>query len=187
MTLEMIDAVALELVEKRLVTDQIVLQVGYDTESLKNPAISAAYTGRVVTDHYGRAVPFHAHGTTNVDPPTSSGRILTARVAELFDRIVDRNLLVRRITVCANHLVGEDVYERGRAERPVQLDLFTDYEELRRRAQAERESRERERRRQQAVLRIKKVFGKNAILSGRNFTDGATQRERNGQIGGHKA
>lgn len=186
-TLEMIDAVALELVEKRLVTDQIVLQVGYDTESLKNPAISAAYTGRVVTDHYGRAVPFHAHGTTNVDPPTSSGRILTARVAELFDRIVDRNLLVRRITVCANHLVGEDVYERGRAERPVQLDLFTDYEELRRRAQAERESRERERRRQQAVLRIKKVFGKNAILSGRNFTDGATQRERNGQIGGHKA
>ena len=185
--MEMIDSVALELVDKGLVTNQIVLQIGYDTESLRNPAIVATYTGRVVADHYGRPVPAHAHGSSNIAHPTSSGDTLTTHVTALFDRIVDRNLLVRRITICAAHLVEEQPFERARAERPVQLDLFTDYDELRRREKAERENRERERRHQQAVLRIKKTFGKNAILNGRNFGEGATQRERNGQIGGHKA
>ncbi len=181
--LEMADSIALDLVDKRLLTDRVVLTVGYDVESLINPAIRANYDGRVTTDHYGRQVPAHAHGTANIGRPTSSARIIMEKVAELFDRIVNPNLLVRRITLSVNRLIDER--KTVGKETAVQLDLFTDYEEQRRRREAEEAVLSKERRRQEAVLKIKKKFGKNAILKGLNFADGATQRDRNCQIGGH--
>lgn len=181
--LEMADSVSLELIDKRLVTDQLVLTVGYDVESLTNPAIRVKYKGKITTDYYGRQVPAHAHGTINIDNPTSSGNILIEKVAELYDRIINPDLLVRRLTLSINHLIHEeDVRIKS---KPLQLDLFTDYEELERIQEAEAAELARERRRQEAVLKIKKMFGKNAILKGLNYTDGATQRERNQQIGGH--
>lgn len=181
--LEMIDVVALELVEKRLVTDQVVLEVGYDTESLSLPGIRMNYTGKIHYDHYGRPVPFHAHGTINAPGPTSSGRVLSKMVEELFDRIVNDELLVRRITVCTNHLVAESAIKEK--HDAVQLDLFTDYEALERERVRNEEAARKERARQEAVIRIKQQFGKNAILRGINFAEGATQRDRNSQIGGH--
>lgn len=181
--LEMADSVSLDLIDKRLVTDQLVLTVGYDIESLTRPDIWAKYNGKITTDHYGRQVPAHAHGTINIEHPTSSGKILTEKVAELYDRIINPDLLVRRLTLSINRLIHEeDVKSRPQA---MQLDLFTDYEELKRQQEAEKAELAKERRRQEAVLKIKKMFGKNAILKGLNYADGATQRDRNQQIGGH--
>lgn len=181
--LEMAYNVSLKLIDTRFVTDQIVLTVGYDIESLTNPAIRSRYTGKITTDFYGRQVPVHAHGTINLDRYTSSGNILTLKVAELFDRIVNRNLLIRRITLAINHLKHEN--ELKKKPQVVQLDLFTDYEEIKRSREAEEAELSKERRQQEAVLRIKKMFGKNAILKGLNYAEGATQRSRNRQIGGH--
>ena len=181
--LEMADSVSLELIDKRLVTDQLVLTVGYDIESLTRPEIRAKYSGRITTDHYGRQVPVHAHGTINIEDPTSSATVLIEKVAELYDRIIHPDLLVRRLTLSINHLTHEeDVKSKPQA---IQLDLFTDYEELKRQQEAEEAELYKERRRQEAVLRIKKMYGKNAILKGLNYADGATQRDRNQQIGGH--
>lgn len=180
---EMADAIALELTESALVTDQIVLTVGYDVESLRNPVIKNRYEGRIKRDWYGREVPVHAHGTVNLDRPTSLASVLIKKTRELYDRIINPDLLVRRLTLCLNHLVNENTLRNS--QNIFQLDLFTDYDELKRRREAERITREREQRRQQAILNIKKRFGKNAILKGLNFTDGATQRGRNSQIGGH--
>lgn len=180
--LEMVDSLCLDLVEKRLLTDQIVLHVSYDAESLTNPEIRAQYRGRVGIDFYGRRVPVHAHGTVNLPGYTSSGQIISQLVSELFDRIVNPILLVRRLNITATRLMHEN-------DRPVfksrQLDLFTDYDEEHRKEAAAADSIAREHRRQEAILRIKKLFGKNAILKGLNFEDGATQRDRNQQIGGH--
>ena len=181
--LEMIDALALELLEKGLVTDQIVLEVGYDVESLINPDIRSRYNGKITIDYYGRAVPIHAHGTTNMESPTSSSKILSNKVSELFDRIVNPLLLVRRMTIAANHLMRETDLKMNR--HAVQLNLFVDYEELERQNKIKRAKLEKERMGQEAVLRIKKMFGKNAILKGLNFAEGATQKDRNRQIGGH--
>ncbi|MCM1117519.1 MAG: DNA methylase [Pseudoflavonifractor sp.] len=181
--LEMVDALALDLIDKGLVTDQIVLEVGYDIESLTNPAIRNQYHGKVTTDHYGRQVPFHAHGTTNMDFATSSSKILTEKVNALFDKIVNPILLVRRITMSANHLVRES--DAKARPKPIQLDLFADYDEIERQEKEESARLEKERRRQEAVLNIKKRFGKNAILKGLNYAEGATQKDRNRQIGGH--
>lgn len=181
--LEMVDALALDLIDKRLVTDQIVLEIGYDVESLADPEIRSRYDGRIAIDHYGRQVPFHAHGTATMATPTSSSDLLTREVAGLFDKIVNPLLLVRRITLCANHLVDEG--EAAMKSRIVQLDLFADYEEINRKEKERKESLARERRRQEAVLKIKRRFGKNAILKGLNYADGATQKNRNRQIGGH--
>lgn len=181
--LEMADSVSLELIDKRLVTEQLVLTVGYDIASLTNPEIRAKYHGKITTDHYGRQVPVHTHGTINIDRHTSSGTILIEKVAELYDRIINPNLLVRRLTLSINHLISEDNIKDK--PKTVQLDLFTDYEELKRQQEIEEAELSKERRRQEAVLRIKKMFGKNAILKGLNYTDGATQRDRNQQIGGH--
>lgn len=133
--LEMADSVSLDLIDKRLVTDQLVLTVGYDIESLTSPAIRAKYHGKITTDHYGRQVPAHAHGTINIEHPTSSGRILTEKVAELYDRIINPDLLVRRLTLSINHLIHEDDVKRNPQAK--QLDLFTDYDELRRQQEAE--------------------------------------------------
>ncbi len=180
--LEMTDSLCLELVEKRLLTDQIVLHVSYDSESLTNPEIRAQYRGRVGIDFYGRRVPFHSHGTVNLPGHISSAQIISQLVSELFDRIVNPILLVRRLNITAMRLMPEN--ER-RAPKSRQLELFTDYEAANRREAETEATLARERRRQEAILRIKKQFGKNAILRGLNFEDGATQRERNQQIGGH--
>ena len=175
--LEMADSVSLDLVDKRLLTDQLVLTVGYDIESLTNPSIREKYHGKITTDHYGRQVPVNAHGTINIEEPTSAGSIISEKVAELYGRIVNPVLLVRRLNLSVNHLVHEEQYKKQ--PKIVQLDLFTDYEE------SDLEKAEKERRRQEAILSIKKKFGKNAILKGINYADGATQKERNQQIGGH--
>lgn len=181
--LEMADSVSLELIDKRLVTDQLVLTVAYDTESLTNPSIRSKYKGKITTDFYGRQVPAHAHGTINIEQPTSSANILMSKVAELYDRIINSDLLVRRLTLSINHLMHEE--DLKVTPKAVQLDLFTDYEELKRQREAEKAELAKERRRQEAILNIKKMFGKNAILKGLNYSDGATQRDRNQQIGGH--
>lgn len=173
---EMTDAMALELVDKGLVTDQLVLTVGYDRENFTDPVRRAAYTGPVVTDHYGRQIPKYAHGTAGLERHTASTRLLVEAALELFDRIVEKKLLVRRLTIAANHLRTEEEIPHC----PCQLDLFSD-------RAADEKTLERERRRQLAELSIKKKYGKNAILKGMNLREGATARDRNQQIGGHKA
>ena len=183
---EMADTAALALVDKRLVTDQLVLTVGYDIESLTNPGIRAKYRGAVTTDHYGRQVPKHAHGTANLARHTSSTREIIEAVAALYDRIVNPDLLIRRLNLTTNHVISEE-RARKAAAGPIQLDLFTDYEVLRERQKAEEEAKARERRMQETLLNIKSKFGKNSILRGLNFEEGATAIERNKQIGGHKA
>ena len=180
--LEMADTVALDLVDKKLLTDQLTLTIGYDTESLTDRAVRERYQGKITTNRYGKQVPAHAHGTTSMERPTSSGKMLMEKVGELYDRIVNPDLLVRRINLSANHLVHES--DSRLSSQVVQLNLFTDSEELEKRQKLQKEL-AKERRRQEAVLQIKKKFGKNAILKGLNFADGATQRERNQQIGGH--
>ena len=183
--LEMADAMALNLVGKRLVTDQIVLSVGYDAENMINPAIRAKYQGPVVMDRYGRQVPKHAHGTARFDTPTSSSRLILEQVSKLFDRIVNPDLLIRYLNISVGHVIDEKLVNT-QAEAQ-QLDLFADYEAEERKRQEENATLEKERRLQEAQLAIKRRFGKNAILKGLNFEDGATARERNKQIGGHKA
>ncbi|MBO4808887.1 MAG: DNA methylase [Lachnospiraceae bacterium] len=182
---EMTELLVLDLVEKGVVTDQMVLNIGYDIENLTDPKRYAAYKGEVVLDHYKRPVPKPAHGSINLKMPTSSTRLIMEAVTELFDRIVDPNLTVRRMNVVANHVVRE-----GKAkpkEEFEQLDLFTDYSALEKERDKEREELEREKRVQQAVITIKNKYGKNAILKGMNLCDGATSIDRNKQIGGHKA
>lgn len=181
---EMADMMALDLVDKGLVSDQIVLTVGYDRESLATPASRAQYTGPVTMDHYGRPVPKHAHGTANLGFHHSSSRLIVDAVAEVFDRVVNRHLLVRRLTVVANHVISEEEARRE-ARVPRQLDLFTDYDELDRKENERRVALARERKMQKTLLDIKRKFGKNAILKGTDFEEGATARERNSQIGGH--
>lgn len=182
---EMTDAAALKLIDKRLVTNQIVLHIGYDSASLASPEVRAQYTGRISRDMYGREVPFHSHGTANIDTPTSSAEIMVEKVLTLFDRIANPILLIRRLTLSINNLMPEESIPQK--PEPVQLDLFEDNEAAQRQRLDEQKKLVRERRRQEAVLRIKKLFGKNAILKGLNFEEGATQRDRNAQIGGHKA
>ena len=182
---EMADAIALDLVDKHLVTDQLVLTVSYDSESLEDANVRAAYHGEITTDYYGRKAPKHAHGTANLGRLTSSSRFIVAAVMSLYDRIVNPSLLVRRINITTNHVVDES--KATARQQPIELDLFTDYEELERKAQAEKEALAKERKMQEALLSIKKKFGKNAILKGLNFEEGATAKERNQQIGGHKA
>ncbi len=182
--LEMADAMSLKLVDKRLVTDQIVLNVGYDAENMTNPAIRDKYDGPVAMDHYGRTVPKGAHGSVRFDNPTSSSRQILEHTAQLFDRIINPDLLVRYLNITVNNVVREEFAEKC---EETQLDLFTDYEAAERKKKEEDAALEKERRLQEAQLAIKKRFGRNAILKGLNFEEGATARERNRQIGGHKA
>ena len=183
---EMADLLVLDLVDKGLVTDQIVITVGYDIENLTDPERSRKYHGTVVKDHYGRQIPKQAHGSINLDGHTSSTKKIMCATAELFDRIVDKNLLVRRLNITANHVVPE-------ADAPVknggyeQLDLFTDLTALEAQRKREKAELDREKKIQQAMLIIKKKYGKNAILKGMNLEEGATAKDRNEQIGGHKA
>ena len=162
-----------------------MLTVGYDIENLSNTDRRKQYHGEVTIDRYGRKIPKHAHGTTNLKRQTSSTKMITDAVIELYDRIVDRNLLIRRINITANKLVDESFSKEE--ETYEQLDLFTDYT-IKEQKQAEEEAvLEREKRMQQTMLTIKKKFGKNAILKGMNLQEGATAKDRNEQIGGHKA
>jgi len=183
---EMAEGMALDLVSKRLVTDQLVLTVGYDAESLTRPEINKNYHGEVTTNYYGKAVPKHAHGTFNFKRPTSSSRLIMNGTADLFDRHVNPDLLIRRLSLTTNHVVSEESAS-AHDSAPQQLDLFTDYEALEKQRQEEQAKLDKERRMQEAQLKIKKRFGKNAILRGLNFEEGATAKERNKQIGGHKA
>ena len=182
---EMAEGMALDLVAKRLVADQLVLTVGYDAECLTRPEIREKYHGEITTNHYGKPVPKHAHGTFNFDKPTSSSRLIMNGASEVFDRCVNPDLLVRRLNLTVNHVVSQDAVTEN--QTPQQLDLFTDYEALEKQQAKERAAMEKERRMQEAQLKIKQRFGKNAILRGLNFKEGATARSRNEQIGGHKA
>ena len=180
---EMTDVLVLDLVKKHLVTDQMVLTISY--ESVKDLSELEDYDGEVGLDRYGRYVPSHAHGTANLDTQTSSTRLITDAVMQLYDRIVDPRLMIRRINVCACRVISEeDVVQNEKYE---QLDLFTDYEERERSRKAEEDRLAKEKALQAATLDIKNRYGKNAILKGTNFLEGATMRDRNRQIGGHKA
>ena len=181
---EMAEGMALDLVLKRMVTDQLVLTVGYDAECLTRPEIREKYHGEITTNYYGKLVPKHAHGTFNFERHTSSSRLIMEGAAALFDRCVNANLLIRRLNLTTNHVVSE-TSAAAQEHAPQQLDLFTDYEALARQRQKEQAHLDKERRMQEAQLKIKQRFGKNAILRGLNFEEGATAKERNKQIGGH--
>lgn len=206
---EMTDLLVLDLVDKHLVTDQIVLTIGYDIENLSNDKIRKKYKGEVTTDFYGRQVPKHAHGTTNLDFKTSSTKVIMDAVVALFEDIVDENLLVRRINVTANRVVDEkeagskenfkqmDLFDYfGMSEENNQMDNFRDIQsniavaEINTdllKEKTSKEELEKEKKMQLAMIDIKKKFGKNAVLKGMNFEEGATAKDRNRQIGGHKA
>ena len=183
--LEMADTLAMDLVDKQLVTDQLSIMINYDGESLRRSEYQE-YTGPVGYDYYGRVVPRHAQGTIKLGRLTSSSRLIRKAVDELFCKIVDHSLLIRRINITAIRVINEEEALRER-QVPVQLDLFTDYEAERKAIEQEETQLENERNLQKTVLAIKKKFGKNAILKGLDFAEGATARERNNQIGGHKA
>lgn len=182
---EMTDLLVLDLVDKGLVTDQMVLTVGYDIENLTDPKISRNYKGEVTIDSYGRRIPKHAHGTVNLGRFTSSTRLILDAVLDLYERIMDKNLLIRRVTISANHVTEEHLAVQKEAYE--QLDLFTDYETVCKQREEEKRALEREKKMQQALLDIKKKYGKNAVLKGMNLEEGAMTVERNKQIGGHKA
>ena len=182
---EMTDLLVLDLVDKKLVTDQLVLTVGYDIENLINSEIKNSYHGPITTDHYGRAVPKSAHGSVNLGRQTSSTKLILDAATRLFERIVDKNLLVRRINVTANHVVDETSVPKTANHE--QLDLFTDYSALQAKKEAEEAELAREKRMQKSMLELKNKHGKNAILKGMNLEEGATTVDRNKQIGGHKA
>ena len=184
-TREMTDLLVLDLVDKGLVTNQMVLTVGYDIENLSDPERMKKYRGEVTVDHYGRKIPKHAHGTVNLGRRTSSTRLITDAVMELYDRIVDPDLLVRRINIVACN-IGPEGLETTEGQYQ-QMDMFSDFESQQKRREEEEAQLNREKRRQQAVLTIRKKYGKNAILKGMNYEEGATTRDRNAQIGGHKA
>ncbi|MBR3811235.1 MAG: DNA methylase [Agathobacter sp.] len=182
---EMTDLLVLDLVDKGLLTDQIVLTIGYDIDNLTNPEIRKEYHGEITTDHYGRRVPKHAHGTVNLDTQTSSTKLIMSAVLDLFDRIVNPALLVRRINISACKVVPE--YEKREIPAFEQMELFTDYALLEQQKAEEEKDLEKEKRIQQAILEVQKRYGKNALLKGMNLEEGATTRNRNEQIGGHKA
>ncbi len=189
---EMVEILVLDLVDKGLVTNQIVLTIGYDVDNLLDESRRNNYHGEITIDHYGRQVPKHAHGTANLPRYCSSTRIISEKVCELFDRIIDETLLVRRVTICANKVLNEkEAKEEFQSGQLSLFDFFSMGEEntqiLIEREEKDNLSLEKEKNLQKAMLSIKKKYGKNSILKGLNFEEGATTIERNKQIGGHKA
>ncbi len=180
----MADLLVLDIVEKKLVTDQIVLTIGYDVENLNNDEREKEYSGEVTTDRYGRKIPKNAHGTANIAHYTSSTRLIVDATMKLYDEIINKKLLIRRINISANRLIPE--IEASENTAPEQLDIFTDYETLEKQKQAAEAEFEREKRLQNTIISLKRKFGKNTILKGMNFEEGATAKDRNQQIGGHK-
>lgn len=175
---EMTELLVLDLVDKHLVTNQLVLDIGYDINNLTDSSID--YKGEITIDRYGRSVPRHAHGTENLDHKTSSNKIIGEAVIKLYDRIIDKKLLTRRITITANNVVNEEQAEKESSIE--QINLFINYEEKAK----EHEEELKERCLQRSILNIKKKYGKNSILKGMNFEEGGTTIERNEQVGGHK-
>lgn len=182
---EMTDALVLDLVEKGLVTNQLTLTVGYDIENLTDQNRRKKYHGEVKTDRYGRNIPKHAHGTANLEGYSSSTKQIMAAMLELFDRIVDKNLLIRRLNVTANRVIDEK--SMPKPPQYQQMDFFTDYAAEQEKQKEEQAELAREKKIQEAMIDIKKRFGKNAVLKGTNLSEGATGKDRNNQIGGHKA
>ncbi|HJD20617.1 MAG TPA: DNA methylase [Candidatus Gemmiger faecigallinarum] len=182
---EMAESLALTLVDRDLVTGQLVLSIGYDRENLTDPQRRRGYHGAVDADRYGRAVPRHAHGSARLPRATSSTRQIVDAAAALFDRIADPALLVRRLNLTAANVMTREAADR--ADSAEQLDLFTDYAVAEQRRAAELAAEEKEKKVQHAMLDIKKKFGKNAIVKGMDLQEGATARERNNTIGGHRA
>ena len=180
---EMTELLVLDLVRKHVLTKQIVLDIGYDRESLEGER-GRKYIGPVVTDPYGRKIPKAAHGTGNLDGCTSSTHAIMKAVLDVYDRVVHKDLLVRRVNVTACNLVSETEIPE---DKPEQLDMFTDYEALEQEKKARQLAEEKERRLQNVTLAIQDKFGKNAMLKGMNLMEGGTTIARNGQIGGHKA
>lgn len=179
---EMTDLLVLDLVDKGLVTDQIVLTIGYDIDNLKD---GRSYDGPIVIDHYGRKKPKHAHGSVNLGKYSSSTKLILEKTSELYDQIIDSGLLIRRLNVTANHVIRESEIPDEHAYE--QLNLFTDYGKLEGERREETQKLSQEKKLQHAMLDIKKKYGKNAILKGMNLEEGATTIQRNSQIGGHKA
>lgn len=177
--MEMIDSLSLELVEKRLVTNQLVLTIGYDILNITN----REYGGEITTDRYGRYIPKHAHGTINIDFHTSSTKILTAKCLELYERIINKDLLVRRINIVACDVLNEDIITTEKVTN--QLDLFSDNQEILEKKSKEKNNQLEENKLQHTLIDIKNKFGKNAILKGTDYLDGATAKDRNKQVGGH--
>lgn len=181
---EMADLLALDLLDKGLVTNQMVVSIGYDIENLTDENRRRNYKGEIVTDTYGRQIPKHAHGTYNFTEYSSSSALFQKGSGELFDRIINPELTVRRLTIVAANVISEkDVPKK----EPLQLDLFTDYSALKKEEESKNAFLQKERQEQSAILEIKKRFGKNAIMKGMNLEEGATAKDRNAQIGGHKA
>ena len=179
---EMTDLLVLDLVDKGLVTDQIVLDIGYDIENMKH-----GYCGEIHVDHYGRTVPKSAHGSVNLGMHTSSSKLILEAVVGLYERITQPDLLVRRVTVTANHVLDEHKLSQKKQAAPEQLDLFTDCEEVRQEQLRKAQDERKEKALQHAMLAIKHKYGKNAILKATNLQEDAMTVERNQQIGGHKA
>ena len=179
---EMIEGLSLDLTRKGLVTNQLVLTVGYDVNSLNlvNNDGKKLYNGEITIDRYGRKIPKHAHGTINLDHKTASTKILSEAVVELYERIINPELLTRRLNITANNLESE-VEAKAKIEYE-QIDLFTDYDAVKKKKIKE----EQERKLQSTVLELKRKYGKNAILKGMNFEEGGTAIDRNSQIGGHR-
>lgn len=182
---EMADQLALDLAARHQVTDQLILDIGYDTSSLDEGRSGSSYRGPVVSDRYGKPVPKPAHGSSRLGLWTSSPRLIPEAAASLFDKIVNPALLIRRINVAAGNVIAEE--DAVQEEEYQQLDLFTDYEAKVREKELQKAEQKRERQLQEAVLKIKERYGKNAVLRGMNLEDGATARQRNEQIGGHHA
>ena len=177
---EMSEQLSLDLVQKDLLTSKLVLTIGYDVHNLKNEKISNSYLGEITLDRYGRKVPKHAHGTINIDHKTSSTKLIIDAAVELYERIINKNLLIRRINITAENVTKED-YD-GNIKEYEQMDLFIDYNSLEK--QKEKEKKEKDL--QKTLINIKSKYGKNSVLKGLDFIEGATTIERNGQVGGHK-
>jgi len=182
---EMADFLVLDLVEKGLVTNQIVVTIGYDVENLSDKAKMKEYSGDVTVDGYGRKIPKQAHGSINLGSYTSSTKKILTAVSELYDKIINSKLLIRRLNITAANVIDE--ISASKYEECEQLDLFSDQDSVEEKHRNDTEEAEREKKMQKAMLSIKNKFGKNAILKGMNLEQGATAKDRNEQIGGHKA
>lgn len=180
---EMTELLVLDLVDKHSVTDQITLTVGYDMENVSGSG--KKYTGETTTDRYGRKIPKHAHGTANLERQTSSTKLILNAILTLYDKIVNPDLFVRRVTISANHVIDENLAVKEQSFE--QMNLFTDYIAIQKEQKLQEKNLQRERKLQETMLDIKKRFGKNAILKGTNLEEGATGKDRNNQIGGHRA
>ena len=181
---EMVDSLTLDLVDKHLISNQFVLTIGYDVENLFNPQIASLYHGEITTDNYGRSIPKHAHGTASIDHHTSSTSIITNEVMKLYDKIVNRHLLIKRINLTACDVVNENCQDKVIITK--QLDLFSNTSVINKEKEQELHNEVEERKIQRTLLDIKNKYGKNAILKGMNLEEGSTQKDRNEQVGGHR-